>query len=83
MALMYVLAGSHFRKQVKRSITKTKFSKDWGGREWRGNHYDEETGEVYWVSGVKKRGSNTHWLEGGHVEVDEDAMEEYRKIKSS
>ena len=48
---------------------------------FQGNHYDEETGEVYWVSGVKKRGSNTHWLEGGYVKIDKDAMEEYQKIK--
>ena len=27
-----------------------------------GNHYDIETGDPYWVSGVKKRGSNRHWF---------------------
>lgn len=25
----------------------------------KGNHIDEDTGEEYWVSGIKKRGSNT------------------------
>lgn len=28
-----------------------------------GNHFDEEAGEEYWVSGIKKRGSNAHWAE--------------------
>jgi len=45
-----------------------------------GNHFDEETGEEYWVSGIKKRGTNTHWAESASVEVDEDAMEEYERI---
>lgn len=41
-----------------------------------GNYFDEETGEEYWVSGVKKRGSNTHWAQFVEVAVDEDAKEE-------
>lgn len=46
-----------------------------------GNHCDEETGEEYWVSGIKKIGSNTHWAEPIDVFIDEDALEEYRRIK--
>jgi len=49
----------------------------------RGNFFDTETGEEYWISGVKKRGSNAHWAERIKVEVDDDAAEEYRVIKSS
>lgn len=45
-----------------------------------GNHYDEETGEEYWISGLKKKGSNTHWAESTDVHVDNDAMDEYRRI---
>jgi hypothetical protein len=26
-----------------------------------GNFYDEATGQEYWISGVKKAGSNQHW----------------------
>ena len=47
-----------------------------------GNHYDEETGDEYWVSGLKKKGSNTHWAESVNVEIDEDAKEEYIRIKN-
>ena len=47
-----------------------------------GNYVDTVTGEEYWVSGVKARGSNTHPAETTAVRVDQDAVEEYRKIKS-
>jgi len=46
-----------------------------------GNYFDEETGEEYWVSGVKKEGSNVHWAESANVIVDQDAKEEYKSIK--
>ncbi len=50
----------------------------------RGNFFDTETGEEYWVSGVKKRGSNTHWAESNiAVEIDPDALEEYRALRSA
>ena len=45
-----------------------------------GNFFDEETGEEYWVSGVKKRGSNTHWAESTRIQIDNDAQDEYNKI---
>lgn len=48
-----------------------------------GNHVDEATGEEYWVSGVKKRGSNVHWAESTKIKIDEDAKEEYERIISS
>lgn len=45
-----------------------------------GNHIDEATGEEYWVSGIKKRGSNTHWAEPTPVKIDDDAKDEYERI---
>lgn len=45
-----------------------------------GNHIDEETGDEYWVSGIKLRGSNTHWAEPKLVVIDEDAKAEYERI---
>lgn len=47
-----------------------------------GNFIDTLSSEEYWVSGVKKRGSNTHWAEGGAVEIDEDALEEYNALRA-
>ena len=49
----------------------------------RGNFYDEATGEEYWISGVKKDGSNAHWAESTTIEVDADAANEYSSIKAS
>ena len=52
-----------------------------GGSGVRGNFMDEESGDEYWVSGVKKRGSNVHALETASVVVDDDATEEYQRIR--
>lgn len=46
-----------------------------------GNFYDEATGQEYWVSGVKRRGSNVHSAERLGIEVDEDAREEYVRLR--
>ncbi len=43
----------------------------------RGNFADADTGSEFWVSGVKKRGSNVHWATSVQVHIDEDAQQEY------
>ena len=48
-----------------------------------GNHMHVETGDEYWVSGVKKDRQNRHWAGVGGVEIDEDAREEYERILKS
>jgi hypothetical protein len=49
-----------------------------------GNFLDVATRDEYWVSGIKKRGSNAHHAESGvSVIVDADAMDEYRKQRSA
>jgi hypothetical protein len=45
-----------------------------------GNFFDAETGDEYWVSGVKRRGSNVHWAEAVTVEVDADARCAYEDL---
>ncbi len=45
-----------------------------------GNHFDGETGEEYWISGIKKRGSNSHWAKPTSIKIDEDARDEYERI---
>lgn len=42
-----------------------------------GNHFDVETGEEYWVSGVKRTGTNRHWAGSGQVMVDHEVVSEY------
>ena len=47
----------------------------------RGNHFDVDTGEEYWISGIKQRGSNSHPAKPVEVSVDDDAIDEYHRIK--
>jgi hypothetical protein len=54
-----------------------------GGQGIRGNFRDVTTGEEFWVSGVKRRGSNAHPAEHGtSIIIDDDAQAEYRAIRS-
>jgi hypothetical protein len=45
----------------------------------RGGH-DIETGESYWVSGVKKTSSNRHIWGKGIIQVEESAIVEYEEL---
>jgi hypothetical protein len=42
-----------------------------------GNYVDMETGESYWVSGVKKDGQDRHWAGSGKVLIEAAAVAEY------
>ena len=44
-----------------------------------GNYVDMETGESYWVSGVKKDGRDRHWAGTGKVLVEAAAVADYLK----
>ena len=44
------------------------------------NHFDIETGEEYWVSGVKRDGQDRHWAGGGKVMIDEEVIDEYLSL---
>ena len=46
-----------------------------GGKGFKSNYFDVETGAEFWISGCKKRGGDR--LYGGVVEIDEDVREEY------
>jgi len=49
-------------------------------RRWNGisgNHFDPATGEEYWVSGVKKSGTNRHPCGRGKIMVQQAALEEF------
>lgn len=45
-----------------------------------GNYIDMETGESFWVSGVKKNGQDRHWAGSGKVLVEAAALTEYLKV---
>lgn len=41
------------------------------------NHFDIESGEEYWISGIKKNRTDRHWAGSGKIMIDEDIVEEY------
>jgi len=45
-----------------------------------GNHYDLESDDEYWISGVKKNGQDRHWAGGGKVMIDRAIIQEYLKL---
>jgi hypothetical protein len=45
-----------------------------------GNYVDMETGESFWVSGVKKNGEDRHWAGSGKIFIEAAAVPEYLKI---
>ena len=47
-----------------------------------GNFIDCESGEEYWISGVKRKGSNQHWAEPVGLVVDQDAREAYEALRN-
>jgi|SRR6185312_2510548 len=52
-----------------------------GARRWdSGNYVDMETGESFWVSGVKKNGEDRHWAGSGKILVEAAALSDYLKV---
>ncbi len=45
-----------------------------------GNHVDLESGEEYWVSGVKKDGRDRHWAGSGIVWIEAGVVDEYLRL---
>ncbi|WP_109831818.1 hypothetical protein [Reichenbachiella versicolor] len=45
-----------------------------------GNFYDIETGDEFWISGVKKNGQDRHRAGGGRVKIERVIVDEYLNI---
>ncbi|MCT8341213.1 hypothetical protein MG296_14195 [Flavobacteriaceae bacterium TK19130] len=45
-----------------------------------GNYYDIESGDEYWISGVKKNGTDRHWAGGGKIMIDRKIVDDYLKM---
>jgi hypothetical protein len=45
------------------------------------NHFDVETLEAYWISGVKKEGGDRHWAGKGKITIDATAVDEYLQLR--
>jgi hypothetical protein len=45
------------------------------------NFVDLESGESFWISGVKKDGEDRHWAGSGKVRVERAALGEYLQLR--
>ncbi len=44
------------------------------------NFHDIETGEEYWISGIKKNGDDRHWAGNGKILIDKKVVDDYLRI---
>ena len=44
------------------------------------NYYDKETGDEYWISGIKKNGEDRHYWGSGKIMIDKNVVEQYLNI---
>ena len=69
---------------VKTSKTKkTIYFNDRAFQKYNGcysNYVDIETGDEYWISGLKKKESNRHWAGHGKIMNDQRAVDEYLSL---
>lgn len=42
-----------------------------------GNYYDIENRDEYWISGIKKNGTDRHWAGGGKIMIDRKVVDLY------
>lgn len=46
-----------------------------------GNHFDLETGDEYWISGIKKKGADRHHAGSGTIEIDKSIIDQYLELR--
>ena len=92
--IMYLERKSGFNDNGPARIGRVTFSKSgrsvyYRGRRFErirgggasGNFEEVETGDEYWISGIKRDGSDRHWAGSGDVEIDEDVLAEYEALR--
>lgn len=50
------------------------------GKGIKGNYFDIENGNEYWISGVKKNGADRHYSDSGKIHIDLFVIDDYLKI---
>ena len=65
-------------------LSKSRKTIYFNGKALNGNGHgvcsDKQTGEIYWVSGVKKNEQNRHQFGNGKIQIDKSAVMEYLTI---
>ena len=44
------------------------------------NYFELESGDEYWISGVKKDGSDRHWAGSGKIFIDKKVLKDYLRL---
>lgn len=44
------------------------------------NYYECASDDEYWISGVKKNGSDRHWAGSGKIKIDKSSIEDYLSV---
>jgi len=87
--LKYIELKSGYSDNGPAWIGKVEFSKSgktvyFNGQAFKGNGHgtclDFETGDEYWISGIKKDGNDRHWAGGGTIMIDKNVVDEYLQI---
>lgn len=87
--IMYIELKTGYNDDGPAWIGKVKFSRTgrtayFNGQAFRytgkADYIDVETGEYYWISGVKKNGEDRHWAGLGKIMIDREIVDEYIKI---
>lgn len=90
--IKYIELKSGYSDDGPAWIGRVEFSKTgktiyFNGRAFKGNGHghawDLETGELYWISGIKKNGEDRHWAGRGQIFIDKSIIEEYLKLMGS
>lgn len=50
------------------------------GREVGANYFDLESGDEYWISGVKRDRSDRHWSGAGTIQIERRALADYLRL---
>lgn len=43
----------------------------------KGDYFEPESGDAYWISGIKKNGEDRHWAGHGKIMIDKEVVTEY------
>ncbi len=87
--LRYIELKSGFSDDGPAWIGYVEFSKSgktiyFNGHAFSGNGHggcqDIESGEIYWITGIKKDGNNRHIFGRGRIQIEDRAIEEYESI---